>query len=96
MAEFAAGEDIYSAKWLKQKLTDRYGKSLYFAEIDGRPNIVCFKSSTSSIINEKWYNEKRSKLQDVETAAKIILSEIRAMDCNNDHYPTVEDISKPR
>ena len=60
---------------------------MYFAEIDGRPNIVCFRTTASSIINEKWYNDRKTKVEDeaeriVETAAKIILSEIRAIEYN--------------
>ena len=62
MSEFADGDDTYSTKWLKQKLIDRYKDLMYFAEIDGRPNIVCFRTTTSSIINEKWYNDRKTKV----------------------------------
>ena len=60
---------------------------MYFAEIDGRPNIVCFRTTTSSIINGKWYNDRKTKVEDeaertVETAAKIILSGIRVIEYN--------------
>ena len=71
---------------------------MYFAEIDGRPNIVCFRTTTSSIISEKWYNDRKTKVEDeaeriVVTAAKIILSEIRAIEYNMAKYPSIEDIS---
>ena len=98
MSELADGDDTYSTRWLKQKLIDRYEDLMYFAEIDGRPNIVCFRTTTSSIINEKWYNDRKTKVEDeaeriVETAAKIILSEIRAIEYNMEKYPSIEDIS---
>ena len=84
MLEFSGGKDTYSAKWLKHRLFERYKDSLYFAEIDGRPNVVCFKTKTSSVLNEKWYKEQKCGVEDeaehiVERAAKIILSEIRAL-----------------
>ena len=71
---------------------------MYFLEIDGRPNMVCFRTTTSSIINEKWYNDRKTKVEDeaeriVETAAKIILSEIRAIEHNIEKYPSIEEIS---
>ena len=77
MSEFADGDDTYSTKWLKQKLIDRHKDSIYFAEIDGRPNIVCFRTTASSIITEKWYNDRKTEVEDeaeciVERAAKII------------------------
>ena len=98
MFEFSKGNDVYSVKWLKQKLCDKYKDTLYFADVDGKPNVLCFKNKTSSIINEKWYNDKKSKVEDeaeriVETAAKIILSEIRALETNMGQYPTTDDIS---
>ena len=79
MSEFAYGDDTHSTK-----LIDRYKDSMYFEEIDGGPNIVCFRTTTSSIINEKWYTDRKTKVRDeavAETAAKI-LSEIRAIEYN--------------
>ena len=98
MLEFSGGKDTYSAKWLKHRLFERYKDSLYFAEIDGRPNVVCFKTKTSSVLNEKWYKEQKCGVEDeaehiVERAAKIILSEIRALETNMEKYPSINDIS---
>ena len=61
------------------------------------PNRVCFKTTTSSIINEQWYNDRETKVEDeaeriVETAAEIILSEIRATEYRMENYPSIEDI----
>ena len=98
MLEFSGGKGTYCAKWLNHRLFERYKDSLYFAEIDGRPNVVCFKTKTSSVLNEKWYKEQKCGVEGetehiVERAAKIILSEIRALETNMEKYPSINDIS---
>ena len=41
MTEIADGEDVYGTKWLKAKLPQKYGDSIYFAEISDRSDVVC-------------------------------------------------------
>ena len=48
-------EDVCSLKRLKQKLQDRYRGHLFFAEVNGRKSVVCFRGMTSLIINDKFY-----------------------------------------
>ena len=99
MSEFSNGGTVYSTKCIKQKLQYHYKDSVVFAEIEGRQNVVCFKHTVSSIISEKWYRDRKNREQEeaeriVETAAKIILSEIRAIKPNMGQYPTKDDIVK--
>ena len=98
MVEFSGGADVYSIKRLKQKLEDRYKEFIFFAEIEGRSNVVCFRNMASYIINEKWYSEKKDDIQDeanriVTAAAKIIKSAIRESKYDPKKYPTNDDIA---
>ena len=82
MAEMAGNDSVYSLKRLKQKLQEKYKEQLYFAEIDGRANVVCFQDMVDFIVNDAWYEEReRNKAKDAEriivTAAKLIMAEIR-------------------
>ena len=43
LKEFAGTDDVFVPKYIKQKLMDRYGDQIFFAEIDGRKNVVCFR-----------------------------------------------------
>ena len=43
LKEFAETDDVFVPKYIKQKLMDRYGDQIFFAEIDGRKNVVCFR-----------------------------------------------------
>ena len=61
MERFSESNEAYSTKRLKKKLKDRYSDHLYFAEINGRKNVLCFKNMANYIINEKWYEKKTNK-----------------------------------
>jgi hypothetical protein len=98
MAEAAGGEDnVYSVKQFKCKLLHRYGEHLFFAEITGRKNVLCFRDMASYIINDKWHANKQENVEDerqriVKAAAKLIKAEIRERDYNSTVYPTNEDV----
>ena len=44
MSELAGDDSVYCLKRLKQKLQERYGNKLNFAEIEGKSNVVCFQN----------------------------------------------------
>ena len=65
-----------TVKRLKQKLQEHYQEFIFFAEVEGHGNVVCFKNMAKYIINEKWYSEKKANIEDkaeciVITAVKI-------------------------
>ena len=100
MTEVANGEAVYSIKWLKTKLKEKYKDSLYFPEINGRSDVVCFSNMVNYIVNNKWYESRKSdKTKEAEriviTAAKVIMAEIREMNYDNLVYPTHDDIVLP-
>ena len=75
-------EDVYSIKHLERKLKEKYGEHLLICSYRGKKNVVCLRNFASSILNDKWYTDRKSTLHDeqkrvVETAAKLIVSEIR-------------------
>ena len=99
MERFSESNEAYSTKWLKKKLKDRYSDHLYFAEINGRKNVLCFKSMANCIINEKWYEKRQINVDNeakriVITAAKLIQEEIRNVKLSLDSYPNKDDITE--
>ena len=97
MIEFSDGADVYTIKRLKQKLQELYQEHIFFANVEGRENVVCFKNMAKYIINEKWQSS-RDSMEDkaewiVSTAAKIIRDEIqeKLYDCKT--YLPNEDIT---
>ena len=98
MAEISKGDEIYSIKRLKQKLIEKCKEHIFFAEKEGRKNVICFRDTANMIINDAWYNDRKTDLRDeasriVKATAKILKSEIRDASCRTDFYPNSDDIA---
>ena len=93
--------DVYTVKRIKQKLQEHYKEDIFFAELSGRKNVVCFKNMAELIISDKWYSDRKSDKADeasriIETVAKLIKCSIRDdLNKQNETYPSSEeDLSK--
>ena len=58
---------------------------------------MCFKDLTNHLVNEKWYTERKTNTaveykRIIQTAAKIILNDIRSQNYDTDYYPTIATI----
>ena len=73
-------------------------ESLFFTEINGKADLMCFKNMASNIINDTRY-KKRNKNAEEEsnrifnTGAKIIIPGLRSIDYNISTYLTNSQIS---
>ena len=59
-----------------------YKENLFFAEVSGRKNVVCFRNMVNWITRDQWYDNKRQNADDeakciIETAAKIIKNKLK-------------------
>ena len=50
MKEISDNSEVYTVKKLKQNLLEHYKEFIFFAEVEGRGNVVCFKNLTKYII----------------------------------------------
>jgi hypothetical protein len=85
-------EAAYCSKTIKNKLQDRYGEHMFFAEVKGRRNVLCFKDMVSHVLSDKWLSErddnKESKVQKIiQQAARLIAAQLRDMTYDMDYYP---------
>ena len=92
------GEDVYSTKQIKRKLEDKYGDHIFFSEVCGKKNVICFRNIAASIINDKWYNDRKMSMEDesfriVTAAAKLIKSQIRESSYQMNEYPLTSDFN---
>ena len=90
-------DQVYSYTYMKKKLQDRYGDDLFFADLCGRRNVLCFRNTAKRLINDKWYSDRDSDITKeseriVETAAKLIKDSIREATYDTDFYPSDCDI----
>ena len=52
MVELVGNSEVYTVKMLKQKLQEHYKDFIFFVEVEGHVNIVCFRNMAKYIINE--------------------------------------------
>ena len=99
MVEEANGTETYTRRWMKTKLLEKYGDRIFFSEMNGKSDIVCFRDTAEMLINEKWYHDKNENCEDdeakriLELAAKIILGQIRLTEFDVANYPSNDIIT---
>ena len=100
---FDDGEEVFGAKWIKKKLQEKYSDNIFFAEVAGRKNVICFKDMASYIVSDTWYVERKEDINDeakriIKTAAKLVKNNIKESIISNTNssctYPTTEDAEK--
>jgi len=74
---------VYGNQYLKYKLEEHYGDSIFIAEGEGLHDIVTFREKTRSILRDYFSmqgnDEEAQKRVIIETAAKLIKSDIKSM-----------------
>ena len=99
MEEYLVGTEIsvYETRWLKQKLSEKYGDDIIFPSATGKSCLVTLRETTSNIILNFHKKPKVSMESEkdliIGTAAKLILSDIKKHNFNNmDTYPALNDL----
>ena len=90
----------YGNQYLKQKLMEQYGDSIYIAEGEGVHDIVTMREKTSQILRSyfkshgKEEDEEAKKRAIIKTAAKLIKSDIKTNvpSTSDDEYPSIEKL----
>lgn len=87
-------DEVYSEKWIKRKLIDRYGDHIQFNEIRGRRNVICWRDMATYILNQKWHDDQKCSESEhvVVAAAKVLRAAIRDAPYKMDMYPYCSDV----
>ena len=93
MVELSEDTPCYTIKSLKRKLLDHYGDHIFFGELPGRPNLVCFKDMTWFIMEDFKKKNHQTPNDIIAAAAKIIKCDIRELPCNKTEYPIIDRMS---
>ena len=100
MKEFlkCTGSLPYGNQYLKFKLLEKYGDSLYIAEGEGLHAIVTFREETSRILCD-YFNTPNKDDDDahkraiIEAAAKFIKHDIKCITTSKNEYPNVSELN---
>lgn len=99
MKDNLAEETQISQITLRRKPQEEYGDGVIFGSISKRGTIVCFRGTSfnSRLIDglqkDSTTNEKEKQMKIVETAASIILEDIRSTPYNINDYPSLSNFT---
>ena len=99
MLALSENKDVYSQKWLRIKLKERYKDNIFFTEINGKANVVCFRNLAGFLLNDVWFSNRRIDSEEeaeriIAMSAKLIISGIRAKHYECDKYPSNGQIER--
>ena len=92
------GDEAYSPYYMKIKLREHYGSSIFISKINGKSNVVTFLQNASTILHNFYKestaqkSEEENKMSISKAAAAFIKNDIRSMPVNKQCYPSTETI----
>ena len=92
------GDESYSPYYMKIKLKEYYGSSIFISEINGKSNLVKFRQNASTILHNFYKeftahkSEEENKISILKAAAAFIKNDIRSIPVNKLCYPSTEAI----
>ena len=100
MEEFIGESDetAYHFTYMKEKLKMHFGNRIVISEVNGKQNVVTLHSTASSILHDFYKQPKEQNCVDeekriIETAAKLIKTDIQGIVQSKDVYASCEEIS---
>ena len=78
------------------KLKEHFGDRLVITHINGKSNIVTFRNTAAAILQD-FYNSQQKpalsseKIRLVQTASKLIMSDIKLVETENNCHPSYDD-----
>eukprot|EP00794_Sanderia_malayensis_P002072 gene2072-2349_t len=89
--------EAFTSRWMKGRLTEQFKHEIVITEINGKQNVVTFRSKARNILHEFYKSYKSDdveleKIRIIETAAMLLKNEIKECYCSTTTYPSIEDI----
>lgn len=102
MAEYLEDVSIhpYSHIHMKKQLMEHFGDDIIITEINGKPNVVTFRNTAESVLQNFHDKQKddpgQEKLHIIEAAAKLIQNDIKSVETLNDYYPQTDKLQSEK
>ena len=82
---------------MKKKVLEHYGGNVIVTEMNGKQNVVTFKSNAHSILHSFYSrtnnnDSEAEKMSIIKTAGKLIMNDIKSIEVCKDTYPSSTDI----
>ena len=99
MEEYLVNTDFepYSFPYMKKRLLEHFKERIIITELDGKANVVTFRSTASHILHQFYDSPKNDdseaeKLRLIETAAKLIKNDIKSVKPESSRYPSSDEM----
>ena len=98
MSDYMADSEstAYGHTRMKAKLLEHFGNQILITEINGKVNVVTFRSTAETILQEFHAHQKdrpeQQKKYIIQAAAKLIKNDIKMVETSTEHYPPVDEI----
>ena len=85
--------EAYSYPHMKMKLQELFGERIVLTEINGKPNVVTFRTTARAVLQDYYSKQQQEsnttdeKIKLVQAAAKLIKEDIKAIETFHDMYP---------
>ena len=96
MKEFEEGM-AYSHQYMKEKLYEKFGDKIIITEINGKANVVTFRTTAKVLLHDFYSapkaDDENEKLRLVKTAAAMIRNDIKTTATASHQYTSSDDIA---
>ncbi len=86
----------YSYPHMQQKLSEYFGDRIILTEINGKPNLVTFRSKAKQVLYDFYSHRdldpEKDKYRIIETAAKLIKDDIKSVQTSHTVYPGYDEL----
>lgn len=86
----------FSNKHMKSKVKEHFGNQIIVTEINGKSNVVTFKSTAEAVLqhfhkeSNKIVDQDSEKTNIIKTAGNLIRNDIKCIKTSCDTYPTID------
>ena len=88
--------EAYGRLHMKTKLLEYFGDKIIITDINGKANVVTFRTTATAILQEFHFREQQDDLDIneeqmniIKTAAKLIKNDLKSIPTSSDSYPTI-------
>ena len=88
--------EAYGRLHMKTKLLEYFGDKIIITDINGKANVVTFRTTATAILQEFHFREHQDDLDIneeqmniIKTAAKLIKNDLKSIPTSSDSYPTI-------
>lgn len=94
--------EAYGRSHVKTKLLEYFGDKIIVMDINGKPNLVTFRTTATAILQKFHFREyqcdldiNEEQMNIIKTAANLVKNDLKVIPTSSDSYPTITTDAEP-